>query len=111
MTLSLLALLAALTMTPQERMVRHTAEAMGVDADFAACVVRHESEWDPAAIGDQGRAVGLFQWHRPSWRHVRRAMGLSIEDRRHDARESTVTALWAMNNGYADWWTATAICR
>ena len=111
MTLSLLSLLAALTMAPQERMVRQVAGAMGVDPEFAACVVRHESEFDPLAVGDTGKARGMWQWHLPSWRHIRRAMGLSVADRRADPVEATVTALWAMRNGYVGWRSASEHCE
>ena len=109
--LSTLALLAALTLSPHELLVRQVATAMDVDPNYAACVVARESEFDPAAVGDDGRAVGLFQWHIGSWIHVRRAMGLSIEDRRDNPVEATVTALWWIKQGYADWWTADRYCR
>lgn len=111
MILSTVALLAALSLSPQEALVRAMAEAMGVDADYAACIVRRESEWDADAVGDQGRARGLWQWHLGSWRHVRAKMGLSIEDRRDDPVASTSAALWWIRQGYGHWWTADRYCR
>ena len=110
--LSTLALLAALTLSPHELLVRQAATAMDVDPDYAACIVRLESEWDPDAVGDQGRARGLWQFHLGSWIHVRRAMGLSVEDRRDNPVEATVTALYAIKHlGLRDWWTADRYCR
>ena len=111
MILPTIALLAALTMSPQKFMVRTMAETMGVNPDYAACIVERESAWDPAALGDRGRAVGLWQWHLGSWRHVRRAMGLSIEDRRHEPVASTAAALWWIRQGHDDWWTAAKLCE
>lgn len=105
-----LALLAALSLQPHELMVRQMAGTMGVHPDYAACIVRRESTWDPGAIGDQGRAVGLWQWHLPSWRHVRAHMGLSTEDRRHNPIASTSAALWWIRQGHANWWTAASLC-
>ncbi len=106
-----LALLAALTMDPQEFMVRSMADAMGVSPDYAACIVARESEWNPDAVGDDGAAVGLWQWHLGSWQHVRAKMGLPVEDRRAAPVESTVTALWWIRQGYGRWWTADRYCH
>ena len=107
-----IALLLALQRSPQEMMVRRMALAFGVEPERAACIVRLESEWDPAAIGDDGAAVGLWQWHMASWRHVRRQMGLSTEDRRMDPVESTATALFAIGRlGLGRWWTADRQCH
>jgi soluble lytic murein transglycosylase-like protein len=110
--LSTLALLAALTLSPHELLVRQAAAAMDVDPDYAACIVARESEFDPAAVGDQGRARGLWQFHLPSWVHVRTAMGASVEDRRDNPVEATVTALYAIKHlNLAHWWTADQFCR
>ena len=110
MILPTIALLLSLH-SPHEYLVRELAPAFGVAPDRAACIVMRESGWDPAAVGDDGAAVGLWQWHLRSWRHVRRAMGRSIEDRRADPLESTVTALWWIGQGYGDWWTADRHCE
>lgn len=113
MILPTLALLAALTMSPHEFMVRQVATAMGVDPDYAACIVARESEWDASAVGDLHLgepSVGLWQWRIESWRHVRARMGLSIEDRRHDPVASTAAAIWWIRQGYADWWSASNAC-
>jgi hypothetical protein len=111
-TLALLMALATgpFATSPHEIAVRHVAGAMGVDADYAACIVQHESAWDPSAVGDQGRALGLWQWHEPSWQHVRAKMGLSTEDRRTDPVASTSAALYWIRRGHADWWTASRKC-
>jgi len=105
------ALLLALQRSPQEIMVRQMALAFGVEPERAACIVRLESQWDPMAIGDDGAAVGLWQWHLASWRHVRARMGLSLEDRRHDPVASTSVALWWIRQGYGHWWSASAYCE
>ena len=112
MILPTVALLLALGQSPHEVMVRQLAPAFGVDPERAACIVRLESEWDPGAVGDDGAAVGLWQWHPESWRHVRAAMGASVEDRRADPVESTVTALYAIGRlDLGRWWTADRYCE
>jgi len=106
-----IALLLALQQSPQEFMVRRLAEAQGIDPNYAACIVARESEWNTNAVGDDGAAVGLWQWHLGSWQHVREAMGLPVADRRADPVESTVTALWWIGQGYGRWWTADRYCH
>lgn len=46
-----------------ERMARDYATKVGVDPDLAVAVMRQESSSNPAAVGDGGQAVGLFQLH------------------------------------------------
>ena len=103
---------AAVTITPEELLIRHTAGAMGVDADFAVCIAWHESRYDVMAVGDDGMAIGLWQWHLGSWEYVRGKMGLPLEDRRNDPVESTITAIYAIDRlGLAHWWTASSLCE
>ena len=109
--LQTVALLSALSQSPTEAMIEHAARAMDVSPEYAACIAYHESRFDPEAIGDQGRAVGLYQWHYESWAHVRRQMGLSTDDRRDDPVEATVTAMWAWRNGYRHWWSTAPRCK
>ena len=97
-------------LTPQE-IVTELALNAGQDPAFCTCIVQRESSWDIAAIGDGGKAVGLWQWHIKSWQFVRRKMGLPGTDLRMDAWESTRTALWALDHGYENWWSTAPRCR
>ena len=68
-------------------------------------VARLESDYNVTAQGDGGDAVGIFQWHKPSWDIVRRAMGETTEDLRLDARENIRTAMYAMGPmKLGRWW-------
>ena len=88
-----------------EVMIRALALRYGVDPDFALEIVRLESSFNPAAVGDKGLAIGLWQWHLSSWEHVRCRMGLPVSDKRADAFESTITALYAIGKlNLARWW-------
>lgn len=76
-----------------------------VDPVYAINIVTLESSWDPNAIGDGGKAVGLWQWHLKSWEYVREKMKLPLDDLRTDPYEATRTALYAI--GVLDlerWW-------
>ena len=103
---------AAVTITPEELLIRYMAGAMGVNPDYVACIVGHESRYDVMAVGDDGMAIGLWQWHIGSWEYVRGKMGLPLEDRRADPVESTITAIYAIDRlGLARWWTASSLCE
>lgn len=85
----------------------------GVPHDYALCIVEHESKFDIVARGDGGKALGLWQWHKPSWKHVREKMGADTSPAlRADPVESTRTALFAMSElGLYRWWSTDAGCR
>ena len=94
-------------------MIKKWARHYGVDEEFALCVAVNESSLDPLAVGDSGKAVGLFQWHLGSWRIMRKKMGLSTVDQRLNPEESARTAMFAIANGYSHWWTPVRnrLCR
>jgi len=78
-------------------MIRLVATSYGVHPGLAVIIARRESSFDPDAVGDNGKAVGLWQWHLKSWSHVRKKMGMLCVDDRRDPWESTVTAMYAMS--------------
>lgn len=86
-------------------LIRATALRYGVDPELAIVICRRESSYDEFAIGDNGLAVGLWQWHLTSWEHVRAKMGKDTLDRRTDLVESTEAAMYAMGElGLYEWW-------
>jgi len=91
-----------------ESVIRLLAPRYGVDPDYAVEIARLESGLNPYAVGDKGKAVGLWQWWYESWVCVRRAMGLPVTDRRDDVFESTITALYALGVMKLDRWWSTA---
>lgn len=91
--------------------IRSLAQLYGVDPALALCICRSESSFNPRAVGDEGRAVGLWQWHLPSWEHVRRSMDLPATDLRADVVESTEAAMYAMSVlGLYHWWSTYPGC-
>jgi hypothetical protein len=84
----------------------------GISPAYAHCIVGRESNYIADAVGDRGRALGLWQWHAPSWRYVRERMGADPDPAlRADVEESTLTALYAMSelNLYR-WWSTHRRC-
>ena len=100
-----------MTITAIRLLICLYAIVYNVPQSVALEVARLESDYDVAAIGDNGAAVGLFQIHsdpetgRGSWEIVRAAMGESTDDLRHDPHENVRTAMYAMGRmGLGRWW-------
>lgn len=81
------------------------ADHYGVSRALAHCVALNESTYNPLAVGDSGKAHGMWQWHLTSYQFMRGKMGLDTADRRFDPEDSTQTAMYAIANGYSRWWT------
>jgi len=82
----------------------------GVPENLALCIAKNESGFNPEAVGDHGKAVGLFQFWAGTWTMFRKKMGLSPVDLRTDPLESTRTAMWAIANGYGKHWSTYRRC-
>lgn len=76
----------------------------GVPQNVALEVARLESDFDVIAIGDDGRAHGLFQIHLPLWGEQRARMGLPTDDLRLDPRENIRVAMFTMSQGLGRRW-------
>lgn len=103
-----LALLAALSMNPHEALVRHTAGAMGVDADYAACIAWHESRFDPQATGALGEE-GLFQILPSTGEWIAAKWGWADYDG-YDAATNAMMGVWLLRQGYDDWFSTKGLC-
>jgi len=103
-----LALLAALSMTPEEMLIRHTAGAMGVDADYAACIAWHESRFDPQATGALGEE-GLFQILPSTGEWIAAKWGWADYDG-YDAATNALMGVWLLRQGYDDWFSTKGLC-
>jgi len=87
------------------RLIQLVSRSYGVNECLALRIAYHESEFNPYAEGDDGKAVGLWQWHLPSWHHVRDKMGRPLDDERSQPWASTDTAMYAMGVlGLWQWW-------
>jgi hypothetical protein len=92
--------------------VAQMAAERGVDAGRAVQTVTLESAWDAAAVGDNGLAVGLWQWHGAesvntwAWACELTGHGEWADDAtRADAVKSTIVALDMIALGYGWLWT------
>ena len=92
--------------TPEEviEIAGFYADISGFDRNTIICMMLAESGGNDQAIGDQGLSVGPWQWTWNSWITMRRMMKMSEADLRTDPYESTNTALFALQHGYARMW-------
>lgn len=77
----------------------------GVDPALAVEICFLESSFNPAAVGDEGKSVGAWQFKKHTWNRVRTAMGLDTTDYRDNFVVSTYTAMYAMGvlDMYSHW--------
>jgi len=89
------------------QMVSNLAVERGVDVSRALTTVRLESSWDPEAVGDDGMAVGLWQFHSRTWRWGCDLTGYSEWrdlTNRVDPVKSSIVALDMIALGYGHHW-------
>lgn len=86
--------------------ITNAAVEYGQDPARMIAVARCESSLDVNAVGDQGAAVGLWQFHLPTWTaNARRVFGRDVGDLRTDPVRSSVVAAWMWSVGQSYQWT------
>ena len=105
-----MALLSSGVITLQS-MVGQMAMERGIDPALARETVRLESAWDPRAVGDNGLAVGLWQFRGKdssgTWGWLCKVTGhpeWSDDLNRLDPVKESIVALDAIALGYGDHW-------
>lgn len=84
--------------------------AYGVDEKLLDCVVFRESSYNFEAIGDNGKAHGLGQFHLQTWQWFREMMGKPTTDTRFNPDDALDTMAWAFSEGYQNHWTCYKLC-
>lgn len=112
MTIDVVRILLASGMITLQGMVGDMAMERGVDPRIARETVRLESGWDPTAVGDNGLAAGLWQFHgaesSDTWSWLCNVTGhpeWSDDQNRFDPVISSIVALDAIAMGYGEHWT------
>lgn len=80
------------------------ADAYDVDETTALSVARCESEFKSTAIGDGGRAYGVFQFHEQTFREFAKQFGNETLEYKNP-EHSIQLAMWALANGKGNHWT------
>ena len=86
------------------------SEIYNVNQPLIECIVANESEGRYNAIGDNGDAVGVGQFHLATFLGFRKQMGLSQKDLRTDIEASIQAMCWSISQGGIGNWTARFKC-
>jgi hypothetical protein len=112
MTCDIAAIILAAGLVSMPCVVAQMAAERGVDVERALATVTAESAWDANAVGDNGLALGLWQWHGAesvnTWAWACELTGHAAwadDANRADALKSTVVALDMIADGYGWLWT------
>jgi len=65
-------------------------------------IIKCESQWVETAIGDNGRAYGLAQFHRPTWDWLLRLSGKDLNY--YNSQHQIELLTWALENGRGYLW-------
>ena len=87
------------------------ASAYGVkDLRLMDCIVYYESSGRDEAVGDNGDAIGVAQYHLATFLGHRRQMGLSQVDLRKDTNASLQAMMFSVSRGGIGNWSARTKC-
>ena len=76
----------------------------GTDKEILMKMIECESGWNESALGDNGRAYGLLQFHKASFDRMAKAFGEELDYK--SSSDQIRLASWAIQNGYAREWTS-----
>lgn len=94
-------------LTTPEELIQHFAQFYGADEALLLKVAYCESRLNYKARGDGGYAVGIFQFHQPTWDRFSKDLGeeLNIQSSYDQAK----LASWAFSRGLQFHWTCTKL--
>ena len=103
------------TLEYMDAVVEICAHIYALDTEDCRCIINRESEWKVNAVGDNGDAVGLWQWHEESIRTAFWDMGIGWDwkdngDPRLNVWASTLAACHALSKGWR-WWPTQESCE
>lgn len=87
---------------PIPEMVSYYANEYAVPATTLLRVMKCESSGNQKAIGDNGKAHGIFQFHKPTWDRFTKEMGETLD--RESAHDQAKVAAYAFSKGYSNHW-------
>ena len=87
-----------------EELIDEYSQKYQVNKDFITCILFNESHFKSSAVGDNGKAVGMAQFHLPTWISFRSKMGESVKDLRSDPEQAVKTLCWAVSQGLKYHW-------
>lgn len=87
-----------------KELIEFYADMYGVKKEVALKVAACESEYKTTALGDNGKAYGVFQFHKPTFTEFAKKFGDdSLEYK--NVEHSIELAMWAISQGKGAHWT------
>lgn len=74
-----------------------------VDQNLSLAVAKCESQLNPVAVGDSGKAYGVYQFHKPTFDMFSKMMREKLNYK--STEDNIKVAVWALSNGLEDHWT------
>jgi len=87
------------------------ADNYGVNRKYCECIISLESGGRPEAVGDNGAAVGVAQYHLGTYLADARRVGLPVKDDRTNPDTSIQAMTAALARGEDSKWTASRSCK
>ena len=85
------------------------AEVYDANVDELLDVAMCESSLNPKARGDGGRAVNIFQYHRPTFDRFSNLMGETLDYYSYHDQAKLTSWIWANYPQYKNHWTCSRI--
>lgn len=79
------------------------ARVYGSNLDELRKVMHCESSGKQRAVGDGGRAIGIFQFHKQTWDMFSKKLGETLDINSY--HDQTKLAAWAFSRGLQSHWT------
>lgn len=88
--------------SPKE-LADHYASISQGESRYTSAVIACESRYEVAIKGDGGRALGVGQFHKPTFERLSKLMGEELDY--YSYYDQTKLLAWSLDNGYGSNWT------
>lgn len=88
----------------QETIIKY-AELYNVSKEELLTVSKCESSYNPKAIGDNGKAVNIFQYHKETFIGFSKLMGEDLDYYSYEDQARLTSWIWANYPQYRNQWT------
>ena len=96
-----------ITQPTVQELIGKYAVMNGLSEQKLLLIAKCESGLNQKAIGDGGKAIGIFQFHQPTWDLFSKKMGEELDI--HSANDQARLASWAFAHGLESHWTCSKL--
>jgi hypothetical protein len=85
--------------------IQKYAELHQVSAEQLLTVAKCESSYDPKALGDNGKAANIFQYHKATFIGFSKLMGEELDYHSYEDQAKLTAWIWKYHPEYRNQWT------